>query len=124
MPSWSTDWFNDPKRELIEKAVLLYFVLRDPRTPVWAKTTVIAALGYFIAPIDVIPDLVPGAGFTDDLGVLAFAIGAVAASITPRMRDRARQLVARWFGDPTTIRETIDGPLIEVEAEVVAREPS
>lgn len=111
-------------RELIEKALLLYFVLRDPRAPVWAKTTVIAALGYFIAPIDAIPDLLPGAGFIDDLGVLALALGSVAASITPRMRERAGRLVAKWFGDPATIDDAFDGPVIEVEATVVAREPS
>lgn len=111
-------------RELIEKALLLYFVLRDPRAPVWAKTTVIAALGYFIAPIDAIPDLLPGVGFIDDLGVLALALGSVAASITPRMRERAGRLVAKWFGDLATIDDAFDGPVIEVEATVVAREPS
>lgn len=111
-------------RELIEKALLLYFVLRDPHAPVWAKTTVIAALGYFIAPIDAIPDLLPGVGFIDDLGVLALALGSVAASITPRMRERAGRLVAKWFGDLATIDDAFDGPVIEVEATVVAREPS
>ena len=114
-------------RELVERALMLFFVLRDPRTPVWAKTTVVAALGYFIAPIDAIPDLIPGAGFTDDLGVLALALGAVATSITPQMRVRARQLVGRWFGPsdaPVEPSAADRGPVIETEAKVVARDPS
>ena len=68
-------------REVVEKALLLSQVLRDPRTPAWAKTTVIGALGYFIAPLDAIPDLIPGAGYTDDLSVLVMALAAVALAV-------------------------------------------
>ena len=109
-------------RELVEKAVLLYLVLRDPGTPKWAKATVIGALGYFIAPIDAIPDLIPGVGFTDDLGVLAVALGVVAASITPHMRQSARRVVERWRRSPDEFDG--EGPVIEVEATVVSREPT
>lgn len=110
-------------RELVEKALLLYLVLRDPQTPAWAKTTVVGALGYFIAPIDAIPDLIPGIGFTDDLGVLAAAVLAVATSITPRMREQARQTVGRWFG-VSDAEVVVTGAVIETDAEVVAREQS
>jgi uncharacterized membrane protein YkvA (DUF1232 family) len=107
-------------REVVERALLLYLVLRDPQTPRWARTTVIGALGYFIAPIDAIPDFIPGAGFTDDLGVLALALTAVAASITPQMRRIARRTTARWFGDAPEPED--GGEVIEVEATVVGRE--
>ena len=46
-------------KEVIEKALILYYCLQDDDTPAWAKTTIIGALGYFISPIDAIPDLVP-----------------------------------------------------------------
>jgi uncharacterized membrane protein YkvA (DUF1232 family) len=107
-------------REVVEKALLLYLVLRDEKTPRWARTTVIGALGYFIAPIDAIPDFVPGAGFTDDLGVLALALAAVATSITPQMRRIARRTVARWFGEAPDPAD--GGIVIESEATVVGRE--
>ena len=106
-------------REVVERALLLYLVLRDENTPRWARTTVIGALGYFIAPIDAIPDFVPAAGFTDDLGVLAAAVTAVAASITPGMRRVARRTVARWFGDTPA---PVAPEFIETEATVVGRE--
>lgn len=111
-------------RELVEKALVLYMVLRDRNTPAWAKTTVVAALGYFIAPIDAIPDLIPGAGFTDDFGVMVLALAAVAASITPPMRERSRRLAERWFGAPVRPADPPTGPVIEVESTVVGREPS
>lgn len=109
-------------REVVEKAVLLSQVLRDPCTPVWAKTTVIGALGYFIAPIDAIPDLIPGAGYSDDLGVLVMALTAVAALVTPEMRARSRRVSARWFGARRDAPAE-PGAVIETEATVVARQP-
>ena len=49
--------------------MLLFYTLQKPTTPVWAKTVIIGALGYFILPIDLIPDLVQG-GYTDDFSGL------------------------------------------------------
>ncbi len=109
-------------REVVEKAVLLYQVLRDPQAPVWARTAVIGALGYFISPIDAIPDLIPGLGYSDDLGVLVMALAAVAASVTPEMRLRAERVSARWFGERDDFAAE-DGPVIETEATIVARQP-
>lgn len=68
-------------REVIEKALWLYYAAQDPATPTWAKGVVYSALGYFILPIDAIPDLAPVVGYTDDLGVLAAAVAAIATYI-------------------------------------------
>ncbi len=86
-------------REVVEKALVLYYVLRDPDTPKWAKTVVIGALGYFIVPLDAIPDLTPLVGYSDDLGALAAALTTVAKHIKPEHLDRARQKVIDLFGD-------------------------
>jgi len=43
-------------KEVIEKALILYFCLKDPDTPAWAKSVIIGTLGYFILPMDSIPD--------------------------------------------------------------------
>ena len=42
-------------------------------TIIWA----IAAIIYFINPIDLIPDFIPGIGFIDDAAVIAFAITSI-----------------------------------------------
>src|SRR5262245_14492723 len=42
---------------MASEVVALYFCLLDPKTPLWVKGTAAAALAYFIAPWDAIPDL-------------------------------------------------------------------
>jgi len=85
-------------RPVLENALVLYFCLKDSDTPARAKVIVLGALGYFILPIDAIPDLIPAAGFTDDLAVLLIAIAAVVTHIKPQHRHRARELLA-WERD-------------------------
>jgi uncharacterized membrane protein YkvA (DUF1232 family) len=55
------------------------------------KAVLLAALAYFVLPVDVIPDFVAGIGFTDDAAVLALALSLVAGNITDAHRRRARQ---------------------------------
>jgi len=88
-------------RELIEKVLVLYHTLRAPSTPKWARAAILGALGYFISPIDTLPDFIPGVGYTDDLAVIAAALVTVAAHITPDIKAKAREQVAKLFGEPT-----------------------
>ena len=85
-------------KDIIEKALILYFAAQSPNTPDWAKAAIYSALGYFIFPIDAIPDTIPVVGYTDDLAVMAAAMGAVAMSITPEIRMRAKKKLLDWFG--------------------------
>jgi uncharacterized membrane protein YkvA (DUF1232 family) len=74
-----------------EDAAAAYFCAVDPRTPSKVKAVLLAALAYFVMPVDAIPDFVAGFGFTDDAAVLALAFGLVAGNITPIHRRRARR---------------------------------
>jgi uncharacterized membrane protein YkvA (DUF1232 family) len=85
-------------REGIHKALCLYYSACDPATPMWAKGAILGALGYFIFPIDAIPDAIPVIGYSDDLAVLAAAVLAVAAHLTPEHRKRADETIRTWFG--------------------------
>lgn len=85
-------------REVVEKALLLYYALQQPHTPAWARATIISALGYFIVPLDAIADLTPGIGYADDLGVLALAIATVAGQIDDGVRRKAAARLETWFG--------------------------
>ncbi len=85
--------------QVIYNALKLYYALQSPNTPAWAKTVIIGALGYFIAPIDLIPDITPGIGFVDDAGVLAAALMTVALYITPEIKRQAKEKLKEWFGD-------------------------
>lgn len=85
-----------------EKAVAAYYCAFDPDTPLKAKGILLAALAYFIMPIDVLPDVILGLGFTDDLTVLATAYGLLRSHIKPEHVERARQTLdeMRKSGEP------------------------
>jgi uncharacterized membrane protein YkvA (DUF1232 family) len=84
-------------REMIEKALVMYYAAMDEDTPVWAKTVLVGALGYFICPIDAIPDAIPVGGYGDDAGAIAVALGMVAAHIKPVHKEMAKNKADEWF---------------------------
>lgn len=86
-------------KEVVEKALLLYYAGQEENAPAWAKATIVASLGYFIAPFDAIVDLTPAVGYADDLGVLALAIAAVATYINDNVRDKTATKMQEWFGE-------------------------
>jgi uncharacterized membrane protein YkvA (DUF1232 family) len=89
-------------KEVVEKALVLFYAAQRPETPVWAKTIIYSALAYFILPTDAIPDFIPVAGYADDLTSLIAALGTVAVCITPEVRQAAKQKVEDWFGETTS----------------------
>lgn len=84
--------------KVVYSALLLYYAYRRKETPAWAKRMIFGVLGYFISPIDLIPDLGPIIGYTDDLAILAFGIVTVAAYINTDVKTKARDQLNRWFG--------------------------
>lgn len=85
-------------KEVIVRALTLYFCLQDKDTPLWAKGVIVSALGYFICPLDAIPDITPVVGYSDDLGVLAAAFATVAVYIKEEHKKRAEETWKNWFG--------------------------
>jgi uncharacterized membrane protein YkvA (DUF1232 family) len=84
-------------KEVIEKALWLYYAAQRPETPTWAKTIIFGALAYFILPLDAIPDFIPVAGYGDDLGALVAAIGMVSMYITAEVKEQATLKLRQWF---------------------------
>ncbi len=70
-----------------------YYCAIDPETPTKVKLVLFTALGYFVLPVDAIPDVLTGLGFTDDATVLATALGLVGAHIREPHREAARRLL-------------------------------
>jgi uncharacterized membrane protein YkvA (DUF1232 family) len=84
-------------KEVLSKALLLYYCYSDPATPKWIKGIIIGALGYFISPLDAIPDAIPVAGFADDLGALAAAAAFVAVHVKKTHSEAAKKKLGEWF---------------------------
>jgi uncharacterized membrane protein YkvA (DUF1232 family) len=77
-----------------EDLAAAYFCAIDGETPLRVRATLLGALAYFIMPIDGIPDVIAGLGFTDDAAVLAIAVKMVASHMKPVHRYQARQALA------------------------------
>lgn len=95
-----TDFAKTAGKEVIVTALTSYYCAMDPDTPATAKAIIVGALGYFILPLDAIPDPTPVVGFSDDLGALVMAVTLVAAHIKPEHRKKAEEQWANIFGKP------------------------
>lgn len=85
-------------REGLRSALILYYTLQRKDLPVRTKAIILGALGYLILPADVVPDIIPVLGFTDDIGVLAAALAAVSMYVDDAVRARADEALERWLG--------------------------
>ena len=66
--------------------------------PLKTKLAIYGALGYFILPIDAIPDFLP-LGFSDDAAALVPAFMLASAYITPEIEEMAKKKADKWFGE-------------------------
>lgn len=85
--------------KVVYAVLLLFYVMKDRTVGVRTNVTIAAALGYFILPTDGIFDLTPVIGYSDDLGVLIFALSQISANITPEVKEKARLKLKEWFGE-------------------------
>ena len=74
-----------------EDVLAAFYCAFDPLTPLKVKGILLGALAYFIMPIDVIPDVLLGLGFTDDMAVLYTAISMIRSHMTQAHRDKAKE---------------------------------
>lgn len=76
-----------------DELLAAWYCATDANTPLKVKGTLFGALAYFILPFDVIPDIILGLGFTDDMAVLITAVTLVRNHITQAHRDKAREML-------------------------------
>ena len=81
------------------KAVQLWFVMQKPDVPATTKAVIMGALGYLIAPLDFLPDLMPVLGYTDDFVAITFALIKVQGYIDEEVERKSKHLLAKIFGE-------------------------
>lgn len=74
-----------------QELVAAYYCALDPTTPPRVRAVLLGALAYFVLPLDAVPDLIAGIGFTDDVSVLVATLALVQAHIRPAHREAARR---------------------------------
>jgi len=83
---------------------LLSRLVKDPRVPRRSKLVLLAAVGYVISPIDILPEMIPVAGILDDLFLVAFALN--------HLIERAgEELVVEHWDGPQDILEMVRSAL-------------
>lgn len=78
-------------------ALALYYIMQHDKVSVVEKGMIIGALGYLIFPVDMIPDITPLLGFTDDAGVMALLISKMKNSIDDTIVENIYLKINQWF---------------------------
>lgn len=72
----------------------LFYAFKDDRTPWYAKVTSLSSLVYLLSPADLLPDVIPLAGYIDDLFVVPFIVN-IATKLLPGDVKRIAEEKAR-----------------------------
>jgi len=83
----------------VEDLLTAYYCAFDRATPRHVQAALLGALAYFVLPFDIIPDMLPVLGYTDDAAVLATALKLVASHIRPEHRAAAKRALARELNE-------------------------
>lgn len=79
-------------------ALLLWYVATKPSTPLPVKVLIFGGLGYFILPVDAIPDFLVGIGYADDMAILIGIISAYGMYMDDESKAKARAKVREITG--------------------------
>jgi uncharacterized membrane protein YkvA (DUF1232 family) len=94
-------------RELENEGLTLWFCCRHPAMPWLPKLLALLVVGYFLSPIDLIPDFIPVIGYLDDLILVPIGIyltlKLVPQHVIEECRVKARDWIAAQRPKPKSI---------------------
>ncbi|HHP0464843.1 TPA: YkvA family protein [Vibrio harveyi] len=77
--------------EIAVMGIKSWLAMADSNTNVRHKAILGGALAYFVLPTDMVPDVLAGVGFTDDMAALTLAANSVGNAITDEHEEQARE---------------------------------
>lgn len=84
--------------KVVYYALLLFYALKSENVTMSDKALIIGALGYFILPLDLIPDFLVPVGYGDDLAVMWGLIKKLDC-IDELVKSQAQEKLTEWFGN-------------------------
>ncbi len=78
---------------LLQTALTLYALLISGELTKTQSIAIIVVLGYFISPVDALPDVLPLLGYSDDVSLLMATLQQFQSEVTPAMRAK----VVQWL---------------------------
>lgn len=85
--------------KLVYAALILYYSMESNKMSIKDKALIVGALGYLITPLDFVPDAIPLAGLSDDLGVLIYVLQKVWGNIDDETKQKAKNKLSQWFDE-------------------------
>lgn len=89
-------------RKAVINIYALYKFIKDPKVSVFEKTIAFGALLYFINPFDAVPDIIPVAGFLDDIGVISAAVMYLEKTLPPYLKAAEAELIKKKWIEKTS----------------------
>jgi uncharacterized membrane protein YkvA (DUF1232 family) len=84
-------------RTLKSDGMTLWFCCRHPQMPWLPKIFALLVVGYFLSPIDLIPDFIPVLGYLDELILLPGCIYLILRMVPPAVLTEARAQATQWI---------------------------
>lgn len=96
-------------RKFKDKISAMYKMLKDPSASPVNKVIAAIALLYIINPIDIIPDIIPGLGYLDDIAMILIAVGMLGSAIKKYMdkqddKPMSQGIVYAVYDSPVNIK--------------------
>lgn len=82
-----------------KEALSVWYCAKDDETPLAAKGMMLAALAYFVLPVDAVPDFIAGLGYTDDAAVFTALMAVIGKNLKPRHKEAAKRDIERLRED-------------------------
>lgn len=86
-------------QKVVREILILYYTMHRKDVPLQVKSIICGALGYFIFPIDFIPDFTPVVGFSDDIAIVGFCLAYVRCYTTNDEIHKAETKIKDIFGN-------------------------
>lgn len=84
-------------RDLQGEGLALWFCCRHPGMPLVPKLLALLVVGYFLSPIDLIPDFIPVLGYLDDLILLPAGIALILKLVPEPVLTECRAAASAWI---------------------------
>lgn len=84
---------------ILYPVLLLFNLLKSDEINLKEKAMIIGSLGYFILPVDLIPDALVGGGYTDDLAALMATLTGLASCISNSIQQTSKEQLGNLIGE-------------------------
>lgn len=78
-------------------ALALYYLMQKDTVTYAEKFKIIGCLGYFICPLDLLPDAFIGVGYTDDTAALLLLLKKLVGCLDDEVIDKVHSTINDWF---------------------------